>query len=68
MSLQDDFYDLDAHLKGGMKRKFRRIWRAFCDAEAEVETSRAAVRLINLQRDLLQDKPPLSLRDLHKKR
>lgn len=47
MSLQDDYFDLDDHLKGEYKKKFRRIWRAFCEMENEQEellAIRGAVR------------------------
>jgi hypothetical protein len=61
MSLQDDYYDLDAELKGHQKRKMRRIWAAFCQAEADAEEASECVRLINVARRLLSDKPPLFL-------
>jgi hypothetical protein len=62
MSLQDDYFDLDAELKGEQKRKMRRIWKAFCEAEEEAEDAKECVRLVNIARNLLSDKPPLSLR------
>jgi len=47
MSLQDDYFDLDASLKGAEKDAFNRIWAAFCDMENREETLlkiRGAVR------------------------
>ena len=35
MSLQDDYFDLDASLKGENKKRFLRIWEAFCEMESE---------------------------------
>lgn len=35
MSLQDDYFDLKASLKGENKKRFLRIWEAFCEAEKE---------------------------------
>jgi hypothetical protein len=61
MSLQDDYFDLDAELKGEQKKKMRRIWKAFCAAEADAEEAAECVRLINVARRLLADKPPLCL-------
>jgi len=61
MSLQDDYFDLDAELKGDQKRKMRRIWKAFCEAEEDVEEAAECVRLINCARRLFADKPPLFL-------
>ena len=50
MSLQDDYLDLKASLKGEYKKRFLRIWEAFCEAEAEndelLEISRGARILI----------------------
>jgi hypothetical protein len=37
MSLQDDYFDLKASLKGENKKAFLRIWEAFCELESEVE-------------------------------
>ena len=37
MSLQDDYFDLSADLKGWQKNAFDRIWEAFCDCERENE-------------------------------
>lgn len=62
MSLQDDYYELKAELKGPNKKRLERIWEAFIDLENELEESRECVKLINLARNLLQDKPPLSRR------
>lgn len=61
MSLQDDYFDLSATLKGEQKRKLSRIWRAFCEAEADVMEAEECVRLINVARRLFADKPPLFL-------
>lgn len=47
MSLQDDYFELDAELKGDQKRKMRRIWRALCEAEADAVEAAECVRLIN---------------------
>lgn len=50
MSLQDDYFDLKASLKGENKKRFLRIWEAFCETEAEneelLEISRGARMLI----------------------
>lgn len=62
MSLQDDYFDLDAELKGDQKRKMRRIWSALCGMERETEEARQCVALVNSARNLLADKPPLILR------
>jgi len=59
MSLQDDYFDLDAQLKGEQKRKLRRIWKTLCEAEYTAEEASECVRLINAARRLLADKPPL---------
>ena len=61
MSLQDDYFDLDAELKGDQKRKMRRIWKALCEAEADAEEAAECVRLINVARRLFADKPSLFL-------
>jgi hypothetical protein len=47
MSLQDDYFDLEAELKGESKKRFLRIWKAFCQIEAEYDdlcSLRSAVR------------------------
>lgn len=59
MSLQDDYFELDAELKGDQKRKMRRIWRALCEAEADTAEAAECVRLINTARRLFADKPPM---------
>jgi hypothetical protein len=33
VSLQDDYFDLSASLRGERKKAFLRIWDAFCDME-----------------------------------
>jgi hypothetical protein len=62
MSLQDDYFDLDASLKGRQRRMLRRIWKAFCEAENDAHEARDCVVLVNMARRYLADKPPLSLR------
>ncbi len=51
MSLQDDYFDLKASLKGKNKKRFLRIWEAFCEAEAEndelIEISRGVRMMID---------------------
>jgi predicted RNA-binding Zn ribbon-like protein len=37
VSLQDDYYELDASLKGWKKTALNRIWDAFCEMEAEYD-------------------------------
>ena len=37
MSLQDDYFDLAASLRGEKKKAFMRIWEAFCVMENEHE-------------------------------
>ena len=47
MSLQDDYFDLAASLKGEELAAFERIWESFCEMEAEHEdllAIRGAVR------------------------
>ncbi len=61
MSLQDDYFELNAELKGVQKKRMRRIWKAFCEAEAYAEEAAECVRLINTARSLFADKPPLFL-------
>lgn len=52
MSLQDDYFDLSAILKGKNKEALERIWGAFCDMESEqeelLEIKRSLKRLIEL--------------------
>lgn len=38
MSLQDDYFELKASLKGEEKKAFLRIWKAFVEMENEQET------------------------------
>jgi hypothetical protein len=38
MSLQDDYFDLEASLKGKQKKAFLRIWDAFIEMESEQES------------------------------
>jgi hypothetical protein len=51
VSLQDDYFDLKASLKGENKKRFLRIWEAFCEAEAEndelLEISRGVRMMID---------------------
>lgn len=61
MSLQDDYFELDAQLKGEQKRKLRRIWGAFCQAEAEADSAAECVKFVNTARRLLMDKPALDI-------
>jgi len=37
VSLQDDYFDLESELTGENKKRFLRIWEAFCELEAESE-------------------------------
>lgn len=59
MALLDDYFDLASELKGEQRRKLRRIWAAFCAAEADVDEARECMRLVNSARLLLADKPAL---------
>jgi hypothetical protein len=51
MSLQDDYFDLSASLKGWHKEAFDRVWEAFCDLESEQED---LLKIKGAVRDLLE--------------
>jgi len=59
MGLQDDFFDLDHHLKGWQRTKMRRIWRSFCEAEKDANDASEAVNFVNTLRVIIGDKKPL---------
>jgi myo-inositol catabolism protein IolC len=48
MSLQDDYFDLKASLRGENKKRFLRVWEAFCEAENDelLEISRGVRMMI----------------------
>lgn len=53
MSLQDDYFELEASLKGKNKERMQRIWEYFCEIEREheklseiVSSMRKSIRLM----------------------
>ena len=62
MSIQDDYFDVAAHLKGGpLEDAFTRIWEAFCTQEEEM------VRLLSLRRAVMRIGEELALDEMRKR-